>query len=124
MARLRTPLRRANGEVGKRFALHERRGRPHGLAQRGLYAIKSKATGKVLFSRSAQDPRVGHVDGDGVPRQGSLGQQLPGPPSATNAVQHFSFRLEEMQINKIEYDLKLGQIISSTPEILVNHTRS
>jgi len=31
----------------------------------GLYAIKSKYTSKVLFSRSSPDPTVGHIDGDG-----------------------------------------------------------
>jgi hypothetical protein len=34
-------------------------------AHAGLYLLKSKYTGKVIYSRSSQDPRVGHVDGDG-----------------------------------------------------------
>ncbi|KAK0451214.1 hemolytic lectin LSLb [Desarmillaria tabescens] len=32
----------------------------------GLYAIKSKRTGKVLFSRTSQEPFVGHIDGNGA----------------------------------------------------------
>lgn len=34
-------------------------------AKKGLYAIKSIHTGKVLFSRRSPEPRVGHIDGDG-----------------------------------------------------------
>lgn len=38
----------------------------HGTGdKKGLYAIKSVNTGKVLFSRQGQVPVVGHVDGDG-----------------------------------------------------------
>ncbi|KAK0469228.1 uncharacterized protein EV420DRAFT_15892 [Desarmillaria tabescens] len=32
----------------------------------GLYAIKSKCTGKVLFSRGSPPPRVGQIEGDGA----------------------------------------------------------
>lgn len=39
----------------------------HGSGEKkGLYAIKSVVTSKVLFSRRGQEPRVGHVDGDGL----------------------------------------------------------
>lgn len=39
----------------------------HGKGDRaGYYAIQSKYTGKVIFSRTSADPRVGHVDGDGM----------------------------------------------------------
>ncbi|KAF8663989.1 hypothetical protein AX16_000840 [Volvariella volvacea WC 439] len=38
----------------------------HGTDQRqGLYAIKSRQTGLVLFSQAAQQPTTGHVAGDG-----------------------------------------------------------
>ncbi|KAF8662711.1 hypothetical protein AX16_001153 [Volvariella volvacea WC 439] len=38
----------------------------HGTGERqGLYAIKSKQTGLVLFSRNAESPFVGHVWGEG-----------------------------------------------------------
>lgn len=38
----------------------------HGTSARaGLYAIKGKHSGKVLFSRTHRDPPVGYVDGDG-----------------------------------------------------------
>ncbi|KAF3484075.1 hemolytic lectin LSLb [Arthroderma uncinatum] len=32
----------------------------------GYYLIKSKYTGKVIFSRASPDPRVGHIGGDGM----------------------------------------------------------
>lgn len=39
----------------------------HGTGDRaGLYAIKGKASGKVLYSRSGPDPNVYHVDGNGA----------------------------------------------------------
>lgn len=39
----------------------------HGTGdKKGLYAIKSVNTGKVLFSRGDNYPPVGHVDGDGA----------------------------------------------------------
>jgi len=31
----------------------------------GCYVVKSNYTGKVIFSRSSPDPRVGHIDGNG-----------------------------------------------------------
>ncbi|OBZ73067.1 hypothetical protein A0H81_07245 [Grifola frondosa] len=128
----------------------------HGTGSRqGLYAIKGKATGKVLFSRPTPDPRVGHIDGDGThndnwfklePGKGQYAKMFrllcphtntvifsrvgidpevsnfPGPPDLIHPDHHFSFRFEQMQIDKIEYDLQLGQIISSTPMILANQT--
>ncbi|KAK0220420.1 hemolytic lectin LSLb [Armillaria fumosa] len=39
----------------------------HGTGSRaGLYAIKSKETGKVLFSRTSVEPFIGHVHGNGA----------------------------------------------------------
>ncbi|KAK0196670.1 hypothetical protein F5146DRAFT_946624 [Armillaria mellea] len=39
----------------------------HGTGEHaGLYAIKSKATGMVLFSRMSPPPRVGRIEGDGA----------------------------------------------------------
>lgn len=35
---------------------------------------------------------------------------------------HFSFLFEDMQIDKIDYDLDLGSIISSTPLVLADQT--
>ena len=38
----------------------------HGTGNRaGLYAIKGRESGKVLFSRST-DPKIGHVSGNGT----------------------------------------------------------
>lgn len=44
------------------------------------------------------------------------------PKDEIFADQHFSFVFEDMKIEKIEYDLKLGKIISSTPLVLANQT--
>lgn len=44
------------------------------------------------------------------------------PKDEVFADQHFSFAFEDMKIEKIDYDLKLGKIISSTPMILANQT--
>lgn len=39
----------------------------HGAGEhKGLYAIKNKVTGDVLFSRTHMLPNVGHIGGDGV----------------------------------------------------------
>ncbi|KAI0315459.1 hemolytic lectin [Amylostereum chailletii] len=78
---------------------------------KGQYAktfrLLCPATNTVIFSRVGVDPEV---------------YNYPGPPNSIYADQHFSFRFEDMQIDKIEYDLKVGRIISSTPEILANQT--
>ncbi|KAI0634496.1 hemolytic lectin [Trametes polyzona] len=38
----------------------------HGVKEHaGAYAIKGKDSGKVLFSRTKQEPKVGHIGGDG-----------------------------------------------------------
>ncbi|KAI0634497.1 hypothetical protein C8Q77DRAFT_1173628 [Trametes polyzona] len=38
----------------------------HGTKEHaGTYAIKGKESGKVLFSRTKQEPKVGHIGGDG-----------------------------------------------------------
>ena len=36
--------------------------------------------------------------------------------------QYFSFLFEDMNIDKIDYDLKLGKILTSTPLMLANQT--
>lgn len=43
--------------------------------------------------------------------------------AATNySDQYFSFLFEDMNIDKIDYDLDLGKILSSTPLVLANQT--
>jgi hypothetical protein len=59
----------------------------------------------VIFSRTAKEPEVWNH-----------------PSSDVYADHHFSFLFEDMQVDKIEYDLKLGKILTSTPKILANQT--
>ncbi|KAH7885611.1 hemolytic lectin [Phlebopus sp. FC_14] len=59
----------------------------------------------VLYSRTNAAPYIGNVyTYDFYPDQ------------------YFSFVWEDMQVDKVEYDLKLGQIVSSTPLIIANQT--
>ncbi|KAF9648920.1 hypothetical protein BDM02DRAFT_3186671, partial [Thelephora ganbajun] len=122
----------------------------------GLYAVKSQVTGNVLFSRS-QSTRVGHIGGDGkyedksiepdsgqytnyfrliTPSDGltlfsrlspnALGNH---PENDFHADQLFGFFWEDMKVDKIEYNLDAGKVISSTlitlaEQVLTNNTAS
>ena len=59
----------------------------------------------ALFSRTTQDPYFWNH-----------------PAGGTYNDQYFSFLFEDMNIDKIEYDLKLGKILTSTPLVLANQT--
>ena len=114
----------------------------------GYYIVKSKYTGKVLYSRGAE-PLVGHIDGDGMfddnwfkieAGEGKYAQnfrlrnfctdtvifsRLGVDPEVSNitasavyADQYFTFLFEDMKVDKIEYDLKSGKIVSSIPKVL------
>ncbi|KZS99944.1 hemolytic lectin LSLb [Laetiporus sulphureus 93-53] len=126
----------------------------HGTGKNaGLYAIKGKMTGNVLFSRTHMDPRVGHIGGDGKygdnwfriePGEGRyLGNFRLVMPSAGVALfsrthmepqvwnytaneihtdHYFSFLFEAVHVDKVEYDLKLGRIVSSARRVLASQT--
>ncbi|KAG8985086.1 hypothetical protein FRB94_012017 [Tulasnella sp. JGI-2019a] len=124
----------------------------HGTeGRKGTYGIKSKATGNVLFSRPRQSPNVGHISGNGQyndnwfklePGKGQFTKQFRlitasvalvsrthvephlwnHPQEEVFPDQYFSFLFEDMRIDRVEYDLKLGKIISSTPTILADQT--
>nr|BAC78490.1 Hemolytic lectin LSLc [Laetiporus sulphureus] len=126
----------------------------HGTGERaGLYAIKSKATGNVLFSRTHRDPYVGQDPENAryndnwfkiEPGKDDLSKyfRLVVPSTGTALVsrtnlepyfwnsaqtpirsdQYFIFLFKDMRIDKIEYDLKDGRILSSTPNVLATQT--
>lgn len=58
-----------------------------------------------MFNRTAVSPYIGNH-----------------PASDDYADHYFSFLFEDMKIERIEYELKLGRIISSTPTVLANQT--
>ncbi|KAF7301959.1 Hemolytic lectin LSLb [Mycena indigotica] len=127
----------------------------------GQYAIKSRETGKVLFSRTKEEPKVGHIDGDGKyndnwfkldPGQGKQTQMFRFICPATNTVifsrthakpqvgnlepittkyddHYFSFLFEDLEVVRVDYDLKQGKILSAAPQVvgtqsLTNNTNS
>ncbi|KAK7033618.1 hypothetical protein VNI00_012617 [Paramarasmius palmivorus] len=126
----------------------------HGTGSRkGTYAIKSKVTGYVLYSRTFRNPHVGHTPGDGEfgdnwfeiemgtgKRAGHFRLVTPevgvalfsrtfrkpyignNPAHEVYDDQYFSFLFEDMKVDKVEYDLKEGKIISTTPMVLTNQT--
>ncbi|THV02168.1 hypothetical protein K435DRAFT_653784 [Dendrothele bispora CBS 962.96] len=60
----------------------------HGTGKRaGLYAIKGKVSGKVIFSRTAQTPYVGHIGGDGHYNDNWF--KFVAGPSTGNHANHF-----------------------------------
>ena len=118
----------------------------------GYYLVKSKYTGKVLFSRSAS-PRVGHIDGNGkyddnwfqvevgkgrytnnfrlrnfhsdrvLFSRTHLNPQVDNySASEVHPDHYFSFLFEDMKVDKVEYHLDLGKILSSTPIVIANQT--
>ncbi|KAI0758163.1 hemolytic lectin [Fomes fomentarius] len=115
----------------------------------GLVAIKGRKTGKVLYSRRQDDPRVWHIAGDGAhpdnwfkleagngqyasyvrfitPREGmALFSRTNQEPYFLNHItnqpssdQYFRFIWEEMKVDRVNFDLDDGKIISSTPIVL------
>jgi len=112
---------------------------------KGLYAIKGRVSGKVLFSRS-QKPSVGHIAGNGqyednwfkieagvgqyagnfrliTPSQGlTLFSRVSQDPTFSNYTsssfysdQLFRFIWEDMKVDKVEFNLDAGKILASTP---------
>ncbi|KAI0757737.1 hemolytic lectin [Daedaleopsis nitida] len=126
----------------------------HGTGEHaGLYAIKGREYGYVLYSRRNEDPRVYHVEGNGKyndnwfkiePGQGqyALHFRLITPSegmamfSRTNEYpylyniesgkiysdHYFSFIWEDMQVDRVDFDLEAGFIVSSTPITLAGQT--
>ncbi|KAJ3476703.1 hypothetical protein NLI96_g10978 [Meripilus lineatus] len=59
----------------------------------------------VIFSRTNQQPFLWNYTS-----------------SPVWADQHFSFLWEDMRVDRVDYDLHLGQIVSSTPLVIANQT--
>ncbi|KAH7885575.1 hemolytic lectin [Phlebopus sp. FC_14] len=107
----------------------------HGTgAREGTYAIKSLRTGNVLFSRNPEQPHIGNVSGDGEYNDnwfklevgtGKYAQQFRlVTPFRVYSDQYFSFLWEDLEVKRVEYDLDLGQIVSSTPLVIANQTQT
>ncbi|KAJ7451332.1 hemolytic lectin [Mycena latifolia] len=117
----------------------------------GLFLIKSRETGYVLFSRAHPAPHVGHINGryddnwfklDPGTGQFTSMVRLVVPSTETVVVsrdntdeidnypakhqvypdQFFAFEYEDMVVDRIEYELRLGKIIASTPRVLASQT--
>jgi len=123
----------------------------------GLYAIKGQVTGKVLYSRATKpsvghilgdgyysdnwfkiEPGTGQFAGYFrlvTPSTGyALYSRVSQDPTFSNysagyphTDQHFNFWWEDMKVDKIEYKLDAGKIISSTPitlgdQVLTNNS--
>ncbi|KAL5536450.1 hypothetical protein ACEPAF_272 [Sanghuangporus sanghuang] len=117
---------------------------------KGLYAIKSRFTGKALFLRNSE-PRVGHIGGPGnyednwfrlEPGEGQYTKffRLITPSEKMALVsrthmepelygnttydiypdQYFRFLVEDMRVSKVEYDFNRAHIISSMPRVLAD----
>ncbi|WEW55458.1 hypothetical protein PRK78_000889 [Emydomyces testavorans] len=116
----------------------------------GYYLIKSKCTGKVIFSRNSPDPKVSHVEGDGkwddnyFKIEAGSGEhkthfrlrnfssdtvifsRTTAEPYLANCAasygpcddQYFRFEFEDMDVDRIEYKIDKGQILSSVPEAM------
>ncbi|KAJ3476704.1 hypothetical protein NLI96_g10979 [Meripilus lineatus] len=126
----------------------------HGTGSRaGTFAIRSKVTGLMLFSRRPT-PNVGHVDGNGrfpdnwfilEPGRGQHANnfRVVTPSDGVTLVsrtherpylwsydrfstiwpdQFFSFLWEDMRVDRVDYDLHLAQVLSSTPLVIANQT--
>ncbi|KAJ7890735.1 hemolytic lectin [Mycena leptocephala] len=123
----------------------------------GLFAIRGRESGWVLYSRTARLPLVGHDHEDGryddnwfrlQPGTGTWAGMVCLVVPSTNTVivlrasdptfvtnyealpgvvgrysdQFFALDYEDMIIDRIEYNLSLGRIISNTPKVLASQT--
>ncbi|KAJ6583886.1 hemolytic lectin [Mycena vulgaris] len=119
-------------------------------AKAGLFLIKARQSGWVLFSRVASKPFVSHVPGNGqypdnwfkldpgkdlfvgmtrlvVPATKTVVvlRDKEVPNNVTNLTeiysdQYFKFEYEDMLVERIEYDLKLGRVLATTPCELIS----
>ena len=69
------------------------------------FRLRNFASDTVLFSRTHANPQVYNH-----------------PASDSNPDQYFTFLFEDMKVDKVEYHLNLGKILSSIPIIIANQT--
>lgn len=61
---------------------------------------------RPLFSRTDTQPYLSNAE----------------PEDPASADQYFSFLFEDMRVDGVEYDLKMGKIVSATPVVLADQT--
>ncbi|KAJ7473451.1 hemolytic lectin [Mycena latifolia] len=125
-------------------------------ANDGLFLIKNRVSGNVLYSRRSAAPWVGHIhlNDDGghpdtwfklVPGEAQFASMArlwtpdpdmvivsrantdnitnyPFTKSEPEPIQFFTFEYEDMLVDRVEYDLKAGKIMTSTPRVLATQT--
>lgn len=69
------------------------------------FRLRNEFSNTVIYSRIHDEPQVSNISADKI---------YPD--------HYFSFLFEEMEVEKIEYHLDLGKIISSTPLVIANQT--
>ncbi|KAJ7715782.1 hemolytic lectin [Mycena olivaceomarginata] len=115
-----------------------------------LFLIKGRQSGMVLYSRNSS-PYVDHAGGNGmyddnwfnleagkgqyagmtrlaVPATNTVvvsrGEEITNFHGGTDiyANQYFKFQYEDMVVDRIDYDLKLGKVVGSAPRVLATET--